>query len=186
MNICFFCASSNALDEKFYKTATDFAKLISDKNWTLVSGGSDVGIMKTLAQNTSSHSIGIIPRMFAERGLVCEANKEIIISDDLQDRKKLLFDKSDAFVILPGGFGTLDEMIEIITLKQLRLQKKPIIIFNQDGFYDNLFKLFDVFFENKFANPNNKKVYYATSEVKDAINYIENYQHEEPEKYIVE
>ncbi|MBN2893943.1 MAG: TIGR00730 family Rossman fold protein [Bacteroidales bacterium] len=186
MKVCFFCASSEALEPKFYSIAKTFGESIVEKNWELVTGGSNVGLMKTLAQTVKSsggRSIGIIPKMFDDKNLTCLDNTEIIFTKDMQERKKMLFDVSDAFVILPGGFGTLDEMLEIITLKQLGQYKKAIVIYNQDGFYDNMLKQFNVIFESNFAKPQNKNVYVVTQNVEETLNYIENYQEVEIDSY---
>ena len=186
MKVCFFCASSEALDDKYYSIATKFGYEIANKNWILVSGGSKIGLMKTLtlsALENNGQTIGIIPASFAQKGLGCYKNTELILSLDMQERKKKLFDISDAFVILPGGFGTLDEMLEIITLKQVGVYNKPIVIFNQDGFFDNLLNQFEVFFDNKFAKNHNKKVFFVTQSIDETLEYIENYKVEEIDSY---
>ncbi len=186
MKVCFFCASSEALDDKYYSIAAEFGHEIAGKNWTLVSGGSRIGLMKTLtlsALEKNGQTIGIIPSSFAEKGLACYKNTELILSADMQERKKKLFDISDAFVILPGGFGTLDEMLEIITLKQVGFYNKPIVIFNQDGFFDNLLRQFNIFFDNNFAKVHNKKVFYVSQNIEDTLNYIDEYKVEEIDAY---
>lgn len=179
MKVCFFCASSEALDNKYYSIAKEFGVEITKKDWTLVTGGANVGLMKTLVQTVKSNngkSIGIIPGFFNKRNLTCFDNTEIIFTKDMQERKKIIFDISDAFIILPGGFGTLDELLEIITLKQIGQENKPIIIFNQDGYYTHLLKQFEVIFEAKFAKSMNKIVYFVTESIEETLNYIKDYK----------
>ena len=178
MKICFFCASSKALEPKFYAKAEQFGSQIVKNDWTLVTGGSNIGLMKTLSKTVKTNkgkSIGVIPIFFEKRNLTCYDNSEIIFSKDLQERKKILFDISDAFVILPGGFGTLDELLEIITLKMIGQVNKPIIIFNQDNYYEFLLKQFDVIFKENFANYNNTKTYHVSNTISDAFEYIKEF-----------
>ncbi|MBN2663355.1 MAG: TIGR00730 family Rossman fold protein [Bacteroidales bacterium] len=175
MKICFFCASSQTLSEDYYSLATKFAEKIIENNHTLVSGGSNVGLMLTLAQSVkkiNGNSIGIITKEFSERNLTCFDNKEIIITADLQERKKILIEISDAFVILPGGFGTLDELLEVLTLNHIGEIFKPIVIFNYNEFYNDLLKMFDKIFENNFAQQKNKTSYLVTQNIDETFNYI--------------
>lgn len=178
MKVCFFCASSEALVPNFYNTAESFAKILVDNNWTLVTGGSNVGLMKKLIQTVkilNGKSIGVIPNLFVEKGLACQENSQIIITKNMQERKDEMINISDAFVILPGGFGTLDELFEILTLKQIGLCNKPIVIYNENNFYDNLLKQFDVIFENNFTKKQNKTIFEVLNTIEDTINYIKNY-----------
>jgi len=175
MNICFFCASSQTLTEDYYQLAQSFAKNIVSNNLTLVTGGSNIGLMRTLAQTVKvndGNSIGIITTTFDKRNLTCYDNKEIIITADLQERKKLLLEISDAFVVLPGGFGTLDELLEVLTLNHIGENNKPIVIFNYNGFYNDLLKMFNTIFANNFANNTNKESYFVTENINETINYI--------------
>lgn len=186
MKVCFFCASSEALDADYYKLAINFAYKIAQKNWTLVTGGSNVGLMKTLtlaAIEKKGETIGVIPTDFANKGLACYENTELMFTEDMHERKKKLFEISDAFVILPGGFGTLDEMLEIITLKQVGVYNKPIVIFNKDGFFDNILKQFEQFFEQKFAKQHSRNVYFISQNIDETIDYIENYKIQEIDSY---
>jgi len=186
MNVCFFCASSEALEPKYYTEAEKIASIVAKKNWTVVTGGSKIGLMKTLtlsALKNNGKTIGIIPSSFAEKGLACFDNTKLILTKDMSERKNKLFEISDAFVILPGGFGTLDEMLEIITLRQVGVYNKPIAIFNQDGFFDGLLKQFEVFFDNKFAKKQNKKAFFVTDSIEKIIDHIENFKVEEIDDY---
>lgn len=178
MKVCFFCASSQTLDSKYYAEAEEFGRQIVENDWTLVTGGSNIGLMKTLAKTVkinTGKSVGVIPGFFDRRNLTCHDNTEIIFSKDLQDRKKIIFDISDAFVILPGGFGTLDELLEIITLKLIGQANKPIVIFNQDGYYTHLLKQFDVIYKENFAKNLDLKAYHISDTISDTFEYIKNY-----------
>lgn len=175
MKICFFCASSQTLSEDYYDLATKFAQEIVSNNHTLVSGGSNVGLMRTLAtqvKKLNGNSIGIITQEFSNKNLTCFNNKEIIITADLQERKKVLLDISDAFVILPGGFGTLDELLEVLTLNHIGNIFKPVVIFNYNNFYNDLLKMFNKIFENNFALQKNKTSYFVSENIGETLNYF--------------
>lgn len=176
MNVCFFCSSSETLNESHYQIASNFAENLIKNNHVLVSGGSNVGLMRVLAQSVkklNGNSIGVITRKFAELNLTCFDNKEIIVTADMQERKKVLLEVSDAFVILPGGFGTLDELFEVLTLSHIGEHKKPIVIFNHKGFYDELLVFFDKIFDEKFAKAENKNTYFVTDNISDTIKFLD-------------
>jgi uncharacterized protein (TIGR00730 family) len=97
----------------------------------------------------------------------------------MAERKKLLRDKSHAFIALPGGFGTLEEILEVITLKQLGYHNKPIVFINTNGFYENLKAQFELSYQEKFAKPEYGKLFYFATDFKDAMSYIENYKQED-------
>jgi len=179
MNVCFFCAASENIGSKYFTVAKEFGEQILKKEWTLVTGGSNVGLMKALSNyfnENNGKSIGIIPKVFADRNLTYPNSSETIVTKNLFERKKILIEKSDAFITLPGGFGTLDELLEVITLKQIGLINKPIVVFNQDGFYTSLLRQFETIFEHNFARINKKHAYFVTTRVNDTLNYIENYK----------
>ena len=179
MNIAFFCASSEKLSNVYYQTTSLFADKVIEKNWKIISGGANIGLMKILAQTAKKYSaqtIGIIPREFSEKNLVCFDNSTIILTENLQERKKKLIELADAFVVLPGGFGTLDEFFETLTLKLLGEFDKPIVLLNVNNFYDNLIKQIDLIFKENFADYTNKNSFFTTPSVDKAIEYIENYK----------
>ncbi len=186
MNICFFCASSGAIDQKYFGIAREFAKELVKNNWKLVTGGSKVGLMQELIKTVKElkgESIGVIPQFFFSRQIASEDNTKLIVTKDMAERKKVIIENSDAFVILPGGFGTMDELFEVLTLKQLGQLKKPIIIFNPDNFYDGIIKQFEKFFTDKFSRSQNKQSYFVSDKVQETIEYIANYEHSDLDSY---
>lgn len=138
MNICVFC-SANELEEKYTKPAAEFARLLARSGHTLIWGGSDRGVMKVIAsaaQGEGGRIVGVSMKL-----LELHARKgadEMIIAKDLTERKTVMFDRADAFVVLPGGIGTLDEITHILELKKHGQHKKPVVFLNTDGFYDGL------------------------------------------------
>ena len=151
-NIAIFCASSNALESHYYDMAEQIADQFITKNYNLVFGGSNVGLMNTLASkivNENGKVIGIIPESIAEKGLTFQNATEIFITKDMRTRKDKISEISDAYIALPGGFGTLDEIIEVIVHKQLHYHNKPIIIFNYHEFYNDLLNFTVVILPNQ-------------------------------------
>ncbi|HDY87678.1 MAG TPA: TIGR00730 family Rossman fold protein, partial [bacterium] len=105
---------------------------------------------------------------------------EIIITKDLRDRKTIMEERSDAFISLPGGFGTFEEFFEILTMKQLNFHNKPIVLLNTNGFYDKLFELIEYMYREEFAKEIYRKLYFIAPDVKSAISYIKDYKFSEP------
>jgi uncharacterized protein (TIGR00730 family) len=138
MNICVFCSAAD-VDEKYVAATREFGRLIAQNGHSLVWGGSYVGLMKIIAdavQSEGGRIIGVSVEKFRENSH--KAADEMIVAKNLAERKELLLAKSDAFVALVGGTGTLDEVSEMIELKKYGKHQKPIIVLNTDGFYDGL------------------------------------------------
>jgi uncharacterized protein (TIGR00730 family) len=155
MHVCVYCASSNQIAEDYIDAARALGVGMAQRGWSLVYGGGSVGLMGTLAETihaTGGNVIGIIPQALLDREVGYLAADELIVTTTLRERKQIMDDRADAFVILPGGFGTLEEMLEIITLKQLQYHTKPIIIVNIKGFFDSLLAQFKQIFVEGFAN----------------------------------
>ena len=181
-NICVFCSSSDVIDKVYFSEAKLLAEKIVSKNKTFVFGGSGVGLMKHLAIHVTENNgeaIGIIPQKIFDKGLACKLVKNMIVTPDMHTRKEKLTELSDAFIALPGGFGTLDELFDVITLKQVGYHTKPIIILNTNGFYNDLVLFFETLYKEKVAKQDYRKIYYVAESVDDAFNYIENYSAEE-------
>ena len=146
MNICVFCSSSNAIANVYFEAAVNLGKLIGQNNHSIVYGGANVGLMHTVAESarqSGAISIGIIPESIHNKKLSSPLDHEQIITPNMRDRKYLMRKRSDAFIALPGGFGTLEEILEVITLKQLQYHQKPIVFINTEGFFNSLFDQFE-------------------------------------------
>jgi uncharacterized protein (TIGR00730 family) len=173
-NITVFCASSTTLSPQYHKIAEQVGDFMAKEGFNLVFGGANVGLMKTIAHkvyNAGQKVYGIIPEFFVQRGLASECSTEITITKDMFDRKKLLIEKGDAFIALPGGFGTLDELIEVITLNQIGQINKPVIIYDPINFYDNLFLLFEKMLSENFTEKFHHSYHIAksTNELKNIL-----------------
>ncbi|HNR15133.1 MAG TPA: TIGR00730 family Rossman fold protein [Chitinophagaceae bacterium] len=140
-SLAVFCGSKNGNNPLFAKQATELGKLMAENNITLVYGGGSAGIMGTIADSVMENGgkvTGIIPKLLLEWEVQHRGITELIICDDMHIRKRKLYSLCDAALILPGGFGTLDELFEIVTWNQLTIHDKHIYILNSGGFYDHL------------------------------------------------
>ena len=177
--ICVFCSSSDAIDNKYFKIAEVLANKIVENNDILLFGGARVGLMGTLARTVKKNNgkaIGIIPEVIKNKNLDCKILDELIITPDMHSRKAELEELADVFITLPGGFGTLEELLEVITLRQLDFHSKPIILVNTDNFFKYLIKHFETMYSENFAKSDYKKIYYITESIDNAYYYINNYQ----------
>ena len=179
--VCVFASSSNFLDEVYYQDAKILGKLLGENGYDVVYGGSNLGLMWACAGEvkTSGGKItGIMPEKLHNMGVFTKGCDEFLVTKGMRERKAKLDEVSDAVIALAGGFGTLEELSEMIVQKQLGYNKKPIIILNTNGFYDKLIEFFNVIIEQKFANVNMRKIYFIAKTPQDAINYLKNYQPE--------
>jgi uncharacterized protein (TIGR00730 family) len=141
--LCVFCGSSNGRDPQYLDLAKTAGNMIADNGWGLVYGGGKVGLMGMIADTVLAKKldvIGVIPKSLVSAEVAHHGLTALHVVGSMHERKKLMYDLSDAFLILPGGMGTLDEMFEIITWAQLKYHHKPIYILNEFGFYDSLLK----------------------------------------------
>jgi hypothetical protein len=177
--ICVFCSSSDAVAPIFVDAANELGALIAQCGYTLVYGGSNVGLMGVIARAVHAHGgcvIGVIPQTIHARGIAYNTADELIVTRDLRERKAVMEARADAFVALPGGFGTLEEVVEVITLKQLQTHAKPIVLLNTGGFYDPLVALFEHFYEQRFARPDQRQLYHFAPDVNGVFAYLDTYR----------
>jgi uncharacterized protein (TIGR00730 family) len=144
--ICVYCGSSPGTDPAFLEAARDFGKILADAGIRLVWGGGSVGLMGAIAGSVIEHggaATGIIPEFLTAKEKPRRLAQEQIVTRDMHERKRTMFDRADAFVALPGGIGTLEELVEQMTWAQLGRHKKPILIANINGYWDLLLALID-------------------------------------------
>lgn len=137
--ISIFCGSSMGSDKFYREQAIKLANYMADQNMSLVYGGANIGIMKVLADTMlmrNKEAIGVMPRFLIEKEIAHEELTEMHIVNNMSERKSLIIDISDAFIAFPGGMGTLDELTEVLTLNQIRVEDKPIGILNLRGYFD--------------------------------------------------
>jgi uncharacterized protein (TIGR00730 family) len=151
--VCVYCGSGPGSNPKFVETARVFGGILAENNVRLVYGGGSIGLMGAIAESVVDNGgqvTGIIPEFLKARELMFRRAQELIVTRDMHERKRLMFERADAFVALPGGIGTLEELVEQLTWAQLGHHKKPILIANIDGFWDRLCALLDHMREMQF------------------------------------
>ncbi|MFI4859800.1 MAG: TIGR00730 family Rossman fold protein [Phycisphaerales bacterium JB063] len=155
-SICVYCSSSDHIDPAFRAPAKRLGQLIAEHGDRLVYGGGSVGLMGDCARAVHEHGgkvVGVIPESLTQAEVAYHNADELIVTQTMRERKQIMDDKADAFVVLPGGFGTLEELAEILVLKILNYTDRPLIVVNPDGFYDPLVTLFQHFVDHGFAKP---------------------------------
>jgi uncharacterized protein (TIGR00730 family) len=170
--ICVYCGSNPGHDPRFLAAARRFGEILADKRIGLVYGGGSTGLMGAIAHSVRERGgeiIGVIPEFLqAEERLFREAD-EVIVTADMHQRKQLMFEHADAFVALPGGIGTLEELVEQLTWAQLGRHKKPILIANIAGFWDPLIVMFDHLHDSGFLPGGRRVDYLVTGDVENIL-----------------
>ena len=180
MKICVYGAASSEIEDIFIKTGEELGRKMVERGHGLVFGGGRNGMMGAVARGVAEKGgdvLGISPKFFEENNaevsfLECT---NFIYTETMRERKRLLDESSDAFIITPGGIGTFDEFFEILTLKQLGRHNKAIVIFNIDGYFDNMLKMMEVSIEKRFITTDCVELYKVTDTVEETLEYIEAY-----------
>ena len=174
--LCVYCASSDRIDPKYAAAAEELGRELVTRGWGLVYGGGKTGLMGAVARGTKAAGgrvVGVIPEFMKARELSFDEADELLTVVTMRERKLLMEARADAFVALPGGFGTLEEIMEILTLRQLDVVRKPCVFFNQDGFYDPLLQLFDRMLAEKFFKPSNMGLFRVARSVPEIFTQID-------------
>lgn len=155
-SICVFCGSSIGQNAHYTQAAVELSDYIVSKGYRLVNGGGSIGLMGVMANRVlelGGEAVGVIPISLKEREVAHLGMTELIVVPDMHSRKLTMVNLSDAFIALPGGYGTMDELFETLTWLQLHLHQKPIGLLNVDGFYDPLLHMLDRMVEQRFLKP---------------------------------
>jgi uncharacterized protein (TIGR00730 family) len=177
-SICVYCASASSLAEEYHVAARQMGDLIGRRGHTLVWGGSNCGTMATLAESarkSGARLVGVIPKAFADRGIACPDADEMHVTADLRERKALMDRKADAFVALAGGIGTLEELIEILVLKQINFHRRAVVLVNTLGFYDPFLAFLDKMVADRFMRAETRDYLDVVETPEQAIDLIESY-----------
>ena len=171
-NICVYCGSGPGTDPAFAQAAGDFGRALAENGIGLVFGGGGRGMMGEVARATlqhGGHATGIIPRFLMEAEQALAEVDELIVTDSMHERKLAMFERSDAFVALPGGVGTLEEFVEQMTWSQIGQHDKPLVLANVAGYWDPLVALFDHMLSHAFIRPGLDVRYHVIDEIADVI-----------------
>jgi len=161
MNICVYCGSSNGNSSYVLEVAESFGELLAGEKIRLIYGGSSLGVMGRLANSVMKNGgevTGVIPKGLFRKEVAHQEITELITVADMHERKSTMANLADAFVAMPGGFGTLEELFEIITWNQIGILSKPVVIFNVDGFFDSLIAMIDHSVKAGFIKPKNRDI----------------------------
>lgn len=179
--ICIFASSCNYLEKSYYEVASEFGELLAKSGFDMVYGGSSLGLMWACAEQVKKNGcqiIGVMPERLHNMGVYTDDCVELFVTPCMRSRKAKMDELSDGVVALAGGFGTLEELSEMIVQKQLGYNNKPIVLLNTNGFYDKLIEFFEEIIKQNFASNKARNLYYVAQTAEEAIEYIKNYKFE--------
>ncbi len=178
MRICVYGAASPTIDNKYILAVEAMGEQLAKKGHTLVFGAGGNGLMGAAARGFrkgNAHIIGVIPQFFKNEGVeaICDFCDELILPETMRERKQIMEDNAEGFIVVPGGIGTYEEFFEILTLKQLCRHKKPIAVYNLFGYYNEIHSAMMSAIDKEFIKDNCKELYFISDNLDDIIKYIE-------------
>ncbi|AVK61909.1 TIGR00730 family Rossman fold protein [Lactobacillus sp. CBA3605] len=185
-NICVFCGSNSGLDPDFTTKTIALGQYLADHDYQLIYGGGNHGLMGKVATATldaGGRVIGIIPRFLVERELALKTVTTFIETSTMTERKEKMLHLADAFIVLPGGFGTFEEFLQMLSWSQIDIHQKPIALYNINGFYDSLVQMLATSTKMGFAPVENLNLFINGHNLEEIFNGLENYHHVLPPKY---
>lgn len=178
MQICVYGASSNTIDRAYISSVEELGRLMAERGHGLVFGGGAQGLMGAVVRGVSGHggrSLGVAPSFFNVDGVLYPDCTEFLYTQTMRERKQLMEDRSDAFVMTPGGIGTFEEFFEILTLKQLGRHNKPIAVFNVNGYYDDMQQMVETAVRQNFMKDACLGLYGMFGAADQVLDYLEQY-----------
>ena len=175
MTVCVFCASSEAVAEKHREVARDLGRRIAERGWGLMYGGGNIGLMGEVARScmeAGGHVTGVIPHLLADREVALESVTNLLRTDTMRERKALMDEGSDGFIVLPGGIGTLEELVEIVTLKQLGYHSRPVVLLDETGYWSPLMTLLERMVSEGLAGQELLQLLEVVSSAEEALQAI--------------
>lgn len=179
MRICVYGAASPTIDPEYIQKVEELGREMVARGHSLVFGGGGNGVMGAAARgvrDAGGHILGVIPKFFDQENVeaLCDFCDELIQPDTMRQRKQIMEDNSDAFIVAPGGIGTFEEFFEILTLKQLCRHNKPIVVYNIKGYYNELNAMMQCSIEKNFIRKNCLELYQTTDDLKELFSLLEN------------
>lgn len=178
MNICVFGSSSDKIDNIYLATAESLGRTIAKRGDTLIYGAGKCGVMGAAARGVTAEGgrlIGVTPNFFIEMDVIYDKSTETIYTETMRERKGIMEDKADAFIICAGGMGTFEEFFEVLTLKQLSRHTKPIIVYNVNGYYNSMLAMMQNAVEERFMSDDCKRLYTIAESEEQIFEQLENY-----------
>ena len=179
LKICVFCSSSDAVSKKYFEAARKIGLEMARRGHSLVFGGGKIGLMGAVARGVHEGGgkvMGVMPHKMRDWKVAYDAADEMILTDTMHERKAIMAENADAFIALPGGLGTFEELLECVTLKQLHFHRKMIVILNTNGYYDPLLSLMDHAVGERFMKAETRSLYTVCTNPVEALDLIENYK----------
>jgi hypothetical protein len=186
-SICVFCGSSVGKRENYILQARQLGKIIADKEMTLVYGGGNIGVMREIADSTlkaGGKVIGVMPQHIVDKEVSHQGLTELHIVKSMHERKAMMAELSDGFIALPGGFGTIDEIFEVMTWNQLEIINKPTGLLNIEGYFDHLIAFIRHAVDEKFVREEHKQNLLVETDVNLLIDKMEKFEPKKAEKWI--
>ena len=186
-SICVFCGSSVGKRDEYLQQARNLGQIIAQKNMTLVYGGGNIGVMREIADSTLKHGgkvIGVMPQHIVDKEVAHYNITQLHIVSSMHERKAKMAELSDAFIALPGGFGTIDELFEVMTWNQLDIISKPTGMLNIEGYFDHLISFMDHAVDEKFVRPEHKKNLIVETDANILIQKLEKFVPQQAQKWI--
>ena len=177
--ICVFGSSSESIDREFLDSAEHLGQTLAEKGKTVLFGAGRYGVMGAVSRGAKAAGgrlIGVSPSFFQELDVLADYADELIFTETMRERKEIMEDNSDAFIICAGGIGTFEEFFEVLTLKQLGRHSKPIIIYNYKGYYDELLAMMKASVEKNFMSDEVNKIYTVANTEEEVIEQLDNYK----------
>lgn len=177
--VCIFASSSGKVDAIYFREAKELGRQLAQNGYNLIYGGSSLGLMWACAGSAKDFGAkiyGVMPEKLYNLCVATDECVELTVTPCMRTRKAKMDEISDAVIALPGGFGTLEELSEMIVQKQLGYNSKPIVILNTNGFYDKLIEFFDVIIRENFGRGDVRKIYFVAENVREAIEYLKTYK----------
>ena len=176
-NVCVFCASSADIDARYLEAARELGTLLAQGGWRCVNGGGAVGLMGAVTDGTldaGGEVTGVIPKFMVDNGWCYDRLVDVIVTADMHQRKQMMSEMADAVIAMPGGVGTLEELLETLTWRQLGLVKVPVIILNTLGYYDQLIAMLNHAIDEGFMKPSHAQLWQVAATPAEAIALLDN------------
>ncbi len=175
-NVCVFCASSARIDARYLDAARELGQLLAQGGWRCVNGGGAVGLMGAVTDGTldaGGEVTGVIPKFMVDNGWCYDRLEDVIVTADMHQRKQMMSDMADAVIAMPGGVGTLEELLETLTWRQLGLVGVPVIILNTMGYYDKLLAMLDHAIGEGFMKQSHSQLWQVAATPREAVSLLE-------------
>lgn len=174
-NVAVFCASADGVDPVYRNVAAELGRALAERNIGVVYGGARVGLMQAVAEGALAANgtvVGVIPTVLVDLEVAHNGLTELHITDSMHSRKALIGERSDAFIALPGGFGTFEELFEVLAWQTLKIHAKPVLLLNVNGFYDKLLTFLDHCVEQGVLRTKNREIVLVANTIDEALSLL--------------